>query len=183
MESWLAKGASFSGNERNRVFLQRGTDESRRYHDISSISGLDSLGDGRAFAWLDFNRDGLRDVVVTNANEPRVQLFRNHMQSDNAVLALRLEGAHAAPEPSNRDGIGARIEVVAGGRTRTLELRAGEGLAAQNSSELLVGLGAATVVDAIRVFWPSGRRTVLDKPEIAPVGRTALILRESPSAR
>lgn len=181
MRDLLAKGASFSGHERNRTFLQRIEGGAVDYVDVSAVSGLDSLADGRSFAWLDFDHDGLRDVVVTNANEPRVQLFRNQMVSPHPVLALRLVGANRASAPSeagagNRDGIGARIEIEFEDRTRRIELRAGEGLAAQNSSELLVGVPSA--VKAVRVHWPSGRETVHKRPKVAASGRTPLTLHE-----
>ena len=40
---------------------------SRQFADDSMASGLDSSADGRAFAWIDVDRDGRRDLVVTNA--------------------------------------------------------------------------------------------------------------------
>ena len=171
LEAMILKGASLSGHERNRVFMQTRSSGTLQYVDISSISGLDFLGDGRSFAWLDVDRDGRRDVALTNANEPRVQLLRNQHQSLNSVLALRLVGAKrdAVSAPggaSNRDAIGARVEVVADGLLRVAELRAGEGLAAQNSSELLIGLGDAQAIESIRVRWPSGRQTTLESPDI-----------------
>ena len=179
----LAQGASLSGHERNRVFLQVRDGERLRYVDMSPLSGLDALGDGRAFAWLDYDQDGDRDVVLTNANEPRVQLFNNQAMAAHTVLAIRLIGAKrdstSTPKgPGNRDAIGARVEVVAEGVRRVLERRAGEGLAAQNASELLVGLGAAKSVSSVHVRWPSGRETRLDNPEVSPGKRTTLTLRE-----
>jgi len=178
----LAQGASFSGHERNRTVLQRDVGGVVSYVDVSAVSGLDSLGDGRAFAWIDFDRDGRRDVVVTHANEPRVQLFRNQIGVSHPVLAIRLVGAHTSSAPgagalSNRDGIGALVEVESDGGMRRVELRAGEGLAAQNSAELLVGVRGT--VKAVRVQWPSGKRSVLKRPDVAVSGRTAFTIRES----
>ena len=184
LEAMILKGASLSGHERNRVFMQKRDSGAPRYVDISSISGLDFLGDGRSFAWLDVDHDGRRDVALTNANEPRVQLLRNQDQSNHRVLAVRLVGAKrdAVSAPggaSNRDAIGARVEVVADGLLRVAELRAGEGLAAQNSSELLIGLGDAQAIESIRVRWPSGRQTTLSSPALEPSqGRMELTLKE-----
>ena len=183
LEAMILKGASLSGHERNRVFMQTRGEGGIHYADASAVSGLDGLGDGRSFAWLDMNRDGRRDIALTNANQPRVQLFRNQHTTSHRVLALRLIGAKSDAKStpagaSNRDAIGARVEVVAGGVLRVAELRAGEGLAAQNSSELLIGLGAAPSVASIRVRWPSGRETSLKNPGLAPQGRTALTLHE-----
>ena len=181
LQALIARGASLSGHERNRTFMLSRTAGVLRYVDVSPVTGLDTVADGRAFAWLDFDHDGHRDVVLTNANEPRVQLFRNQIGAPHGVLALRFVGAKTTSEPggaSNRDAIGARVEVVVGGRARVFELRAGEGLAAQNSAELLIGLGTATSVEAIEVTWPGGRRTTVSRPQIVAGGRTALTLRE-----
>ena len=89
-------------------------------------------------------------------------------------------GDHRGSKPSNPDAIGARVEVDVAGRTRVMELRAGEGLAAQNSTELLIGLGSATAVEALRVLWPGGGRTVLEAPEVVPGGRSAVTMRSTP---
>ncbi len=160
----LANGSSLSGHERNVLFLNR---EGRTFEDVSGICGADDPADGRAVALLDYDRDGWQDLVVVNANAPQVQLFRNEIAktrfdtSAGNVLALRLKGGNrsptAAPGLSNRDGIGARIEVVTADATLVREMRAGEGFAAQNSRTLLVGIGAADAVQKVRVRWPSGK--------------------------
>jgi len=179
LQELIVKGASLSGHERNRVYVQTRQGGTLRYVDASLLSGLDAIADGRSFAWFDFDRDGRRDVVLTNANEPRVQLFRNQLDARRSVLAIRLQGANhgALRSPgtaSNRDAIGARIDVLACGRTHTAELRAGEGLAAQNSGELLIGLGECSSVDWIRVGWPSGQESTLHKPPIRALERSEI---------
>ena len=130
--------------------------------------GLDSSADGRAFAWLDFNRDGLRDVVLTNANAPRVELYQNQMDTDHHWLALRLVGGNEQPrasaEWSNRDGVGAVIRVGVESHVEVLERRSGEGFAAQNSDRLLVGMGTAASAQWIEVRWPSGKVTRHEGP-------------------
>ena len=156
--------SSLSGHERNVLFINR---EGRAFEDVSGISGLNHPADGRAVGLLDYDRDGWQDLVVVNANAPQIQLFHNEIGSlpsreeDVDVLALRLVGgnrqASAESGLSNRDGIGARIEIDLGESTLVRELRAGEGFAAQNSSTLLVGVGDVKEVKGIRVRWPSGK--------------------------
>lgn len=159
----LNEGASLSGHERNHLFLNEGTGF---LHDVSGVSGLDHPADGRAVGWLDFDRDGWLDFAVVNANEPTFQLFRNELGSmDRAAshdsIAIRLAGGNRSASPdeawSNRDGVGARLEVSVGDRTIVRESRAGEGFAAQNSGTLHVGLGEAERADRVTVRWPSGR--------------------------
>lgn len=159
----LQSGASFSGHERNHVFLNQDGDD---YVEVSGISGLDHPGDSRAFAVLDFDRDGWQDLAVVNANAPLFQLFRNQMgeRTDaGRMVALRFEGGNRFAFPSSqwstRDGYGARALLEVGGRELLREHRAGEGLAAQNSATLHVGIGNAEVVTRLEIEWPSGRRS------------------------
>ena len=136
-----------------------------RFEDRSLLSGADSIADGRVVGLLDFNRDGLTDLALVNANAPRFQLFRNETKTESGVVALRLQGGQRAgpPEPgwSNRDAIGARVRVQVGDLKLYRHLQAGEGFAAQNSRTLLIGIGSAKIADEVEVLWPSGRRTVL----------------------
>lgn len=164
----LNDGASLSGHERNHLFLNDGDGA---LIDISGTSGLDDPADGRAVGWLDFDRDGWLDFAVVNANAPTLQLYRNQIgdlarAQGRGEIAMRLVGGNRSPsksaEWSNRDGIGARIEVHLGERTLVRELRAGEGFASQNSATLHVGIGKAESVDKITVRWPSGRTQSTD---------------------
>jgi len=164
-------GVSQSGNERNHLFSHvAGGGGARAFRDVSGVSGLDHPADGRAFAWLDFDRDGWLDVAAVNANGPLLQLFRNELGErpstrDHGALVVTLRGgARAHPDErgfSNRDGIGARVRVEhADGRVQVRELRGGEGLAAQNAGRLHFGLGSDARVPRVEIDWPSGRRSV-----------------------
>lgn len=186
-ERLLEQGASFSGHERNHLFINlRGS----AFEDISGISGLDHPGDGRSFAWLDYDRDGWLDVATVNANAPMLQLFRNKL-GDNAVsrhnnfVALRLIGGNqdsaSSSEWSNRDGYGAIVDIVLQDTTLRREHRAGEGMAAQNSATLLVGIGRATTA-GLRVRWPSGRSQGATDTQMPVVSAGSLItIYEDPS--
>ena len=63
---------------------------------------------------------------------------------------------------SNRDGIGARVEVLAAGKHWTAERVAGSGYLSQDDARLHFGLGAVTTVDKLIVRWPSGRQQTLE---------------------
>ena len=159
----LKSGASFSGHERNHVFLNRSGED---YVEVSGISGLDHPGDSRAFAVLDYDRDGWQDMAVVNANAPLFQLFRNRMGERGApggMVAIRFEGGNRFAFPdsqwSARDAYGARLLLEIQGRELLREHRAGEGLAAQNSATMRVGIGSAEEVTRLEVRWPSGRRS------------------------
>lgn len=165
-EAWMRRGGgeislSISGYERNRLFLSL---KGKQFEDISDVSGLDALGDGRAFALWDYDRDGWQDIAVVNVNAPLLSLYRNEIGNrggTRSAIALRFVGGNDASLVSSdygpRDGYGAAVTVYVGGHAPILrEHRCGEGLAAQNSSTLLIGIGDRDSVDSLAVRWPHG---------------------------
>jgi len=118
----------------------------------------------RGAAGADYDNDGDLDVIVVNLNTPAV-LLRND-GNRNAWLELRLVGGMrpgAAPgsKRSNRDGLGAKATVVAGGRTQTAERRASAGYLSQNDPRMHFGLGSAERAERIEIRWPSGKTQTL----------------------
>ena len=99
----------------------------------------------------DFNNDGLSDIVVNNANNNDILLWKNESVTTNNYLKVNLQGTI-----SNRDGIGSKIEISIGGNKQYRYTLNGEGYLAQNSSNEIFGLGTATQVDYIKVTWLSG---------------------------
>jgi len=155
----LAAGASLSGGERNHLFMNRG---GHHFVDLSGISGADSPADGRAFALLDFDRDGWQDLAVVNANAPLFQLFRNQMGNATAgMLALRFVGGNHAGHPSRqwsaRDGYGVTVTIDLAPGLIVRQHRAGEGFSAQNSPIMRIGLGDMSRAASLEVRWPSGK--------------------------
>ena len=122
--------------------------------DVSAVSGLDLPDDGRGVARADWDRDGDIDFFVSNRSAPRVRFFRNDLPSSNRFIAIRLEGTD-----SNRDAIGARVNIHLGGE-RDLPLaktlRAGDGFLSQSSKWLHFGLGGHTGPVTVEVRWPNG---------------------------
>ena len=121
---------------------------------------------GRGAAYADYDGDGDLDVLVTaNGGAPR--LLRNDGGNDNHVLRIRTMGT-----TSNRDGIGARIDVTAGGATRWQVVRTGSSYLSQSELPVTFGLGGGTRVDALQVTWPSGR---VDRIGAVPADRTITV--------
>jgi len=104
----------------------------------------------RGAAVGDFNHDGKLDVVVTALSSP-AEIWINDSPDTNHWLELSLEGAK-----SNRDGIGARIRVSAGGFTQYNHVSTAAGYASSSAAPVHFGLGAAGIVDEIEIRWPSG---------------------------
>ena len=113
----------------------------------------------RSPAVADYDNDGAMDFYLMNPDGPD-SLWRNQ-GGEQHWLKLGLEGSD-----SNRSGIGAivRVKAVIGG-VETWQMRhiaaSGETLYAQHDRRPNFGLGDATVVDEVRIEWPSGTVQVL----------------------
>jgi enediyne biosynthesis protein E4 len=120
----------------------------------ASIGG--GLFDGRGVALADYDRDGDLDLCITGGPGAATRLWRNDTVRDGAFLSVRLVGT-----TSNRSAIGARVEVATteGGQMR--EVSGGHGRGNQDSLPIEFGLGTATLIDQIDIFWPSGQTQTL----------------------
>ncbi len=105
---------------------------------------------GRSVVKLDWNGDGREDLLVGHLNS-QYALLTNLTTSGNQ-LSLRLVGTQ-----SNRDAIGAAVEVDCGDRRLTAQLTAGDGYQASNQRHLIFGLGNQSRAQRIRIRWPSGQ--------------------------
>lgn len=154
---WLAtwrmvlEGLSWSGYERNCVFLNTG---GPRFADISGISGLEFDDDARSAALVDWDGDGRLDVWLSNRTSPRVRLMRNVIPPAGNFMDLQLVG-----RTCNRDAIGARVEVYVKGalKPQLYTLRGGEGYIAQSAKWIHVGMDPAAEVERVVVLWPGGK--------------------------
>ena len=106
---------------------------------------------GRGSAYADIDGDGDLDLVLTVNGGP-ARLFRNDGGNKNHWARLRLTG-----NPSNRDAIGAKVTLKAGGKTMTRQLFNAKGYLSAVELPLTFGLGRAETVAEVTIAWPSGK--------------------------
>jgi hypothetical protein len=128
-----------------------------KFVDVSDKAGavfdIKTVGRGACFA--DYDNDGKIDAFLVNLGAP-AQLFHNVSSNTGHWLTVKLKGTR-----SNRDGIGARLELTSGGRTQVMERVAGSSYLSQDDGRIHFGIGSATKVDKLIVRWPSGKTQTL----------------------
>jgi len=126
------------------------------------VNVSDTCGDGlavklssRGAAFDDLDNDGDVDVVILNSRrEPTI--LRNDQAKGNHWIQIRLKGTK-----TNRDGVGARVKVVAGDLTQIDEVHSGRGYQSHYGTRLHFGLGKRERIDRIEVRWIGGGIDVL----------------------
>src|SRR5262245_36759401 len=118
-------------------------------------SGPSGSSNARSRSFGDLDNDGRIDVVVTALDGP-LELWHNVSPAPNHWLLVRTEGTK-----SNRDGAGAKLKLVAGGRTQYNQVDTAVGYGSASDRRVHFGLGAAAVVGELTVTWPSGATQTL----------------------
>ena len=108
--------------------------------DITPIPDVERAGLGK----------GSLDLVIVNLNQP-LSLLMNQNKDGN-WLVVKLIG-----DQSNKSGIGARVVLDIFGRRLIREVRGASSYYSSSGLRLHFGLGEAQRVDALEVFWPSGK--------------------------
>jgi len=144
----------------NRVFRNNADGT---FTDESVASGLDDVGVARGLAASDYDKDGDMDIVFGNIDsyytpgEDKVAFYRNELTGGGNWLGVKLVGV-----VNNLDAFGANVVIRAGGQSWIDEVSGGSSHGSQNSSILHFGLGSASIVDELTVYWPGGRTQVLE---------------------
>jgi hypothetical protein len=115
------------------------------------FDALPSWSNGSVYADLD--ADGDMDWVVNNLEEPPF-LYENLQAGKPGAnyLQLQLHGTKGNPF-----GVGAKVEIRAGGVTQFQEMYLTRGIFSSQEPLIHFGLGSASTVDLCQVRWPDGK--------------------------
>jgi hypothetical protein len=136
-----------------QLFLGDGKGHFRLLQDAGPYFGDKHVGRGVAMA--DYDNDGSMDIAVNNCGE-KAALLHNETRTPNHWIRLQLEGnRQKSAAGSNRDAIGAKVIVRAGGRQLIRHVKGGGSYLSSNDRRLLIGVGSARRVDEVIVRWPN----------------------------
>lgn len=138
-------------DDATRVFRNRGGEG---FRDVAPEAGLDHRAQGRGLVRLDYDNDGDQDLLIVN-NRGVPTLVAN---TGGTVLGnwLWVELRPALDLPVPPDGVGAVVRVRAGDTMQIRHIETGGGYLGSSELSAHFGLGAAAVVDELRVEWPDG---------------------------
>ncbi len=142
--------ATSSYAQRNQLFGNLGDGKFAEVTDLLG-AGLAITRVSRGASFGDYDNDGDVDIFVVNSTK-RADLLRNEGGNrEGNWFMVRTLGV-----TSNRDGVGARITINAGGVQQVREIRTGSGLYGQNDLRATFGVGPQSRIDVLEVRWPSG---------------------------
>ena len=125
-----------------------------KFEDVSGTAGKDfqHAAAHRGAAFGDLNNDGRIDII-TNSLGAEPEIFINRTQNGHHWLLVELEGTR-----SNRDGLGAKIAIIAGGKSQYNHATTSVGYGSSSDRRVHFGLGTESRVETLEVVWPSGAR-------------------------
>ncbi|KLU01498.1 hypothetical protein RISK_006654 [Rhodopirellula islandica] len=126
----------------------------------------------RSVARLDWNQDGLVDLLVGDLMEP-LALLENQTKTNNDWLQLQLIGTN-----SERDAIGATVQVQLNDSSIDHAIVTGDGYMCRNEAVVCIGIPANQRLHRIEVNWPSGEKQAFNKVDL---NRRGLIIEGQPN--
>ncbi|MFN0059028.1 MAG: FG-GAP-like repeat-containing protein [Planctomycetota bacterium] len=134
-------------------------DADSTFTESASALGFVTTAQGRGLVNFDYDNDGDQDLLQT-ANHDMLLLFRNDLAGPGRNwLRVFLD---TSTEPGlAANGIGSKVYVTVGGVERVRSIDGGDNFLSKSELSAHFGVGAATVIDELRVAWPNGLETVL----------------------
>ena len=139
--------------QQNQIFRNLGNGT---FVEVTKTAGLGMqvVKSSRGVAFADFDSDGRMDAVVINIDDT-LTLLHNTTRNANHWLTVRTIGSR-----SNRDGLGTRLRLSAGGHVQVREVKTCGSFASASDPRVHFGLGAARTIERLEVNWPSGKKHI-----------------------
>ena len=117
----------------------------------------------------DINNDGFLDLFYGS-------IYTNNANSNNWIKIVTVGDTEGGF--SNKNGIGARVEISTDSGIQIRDVRSGEGFRFMSTLNTHFGIGTNTTINYVKVTWPSGVVDLITNPDI----NTSLIVNEGNSS-
>ncbi|MBI2501950.1 MAG: CRTAC1 family protein [Candidatus Latescibacteria bacterium] len=134
--------------QRNQLFLNQGKGRFAELLQAGPGMKIEKVSRGACFG--DYDDDGDVDVFVNNLNDTPT-LLRNEGGNRQHWLMVQVFGTRV-----NRDGVGTRIHLKAGGLSQWRTISSAGSYLAINDLRAHFGLGQRTQVELVEITWPDG---------------------------
>ena len=131
-----------------------------RFVPVTDSGALATPMVGRGSAYADIDNDGDLDVVITQ-NGRRAILFRNEQALGHHWLRVRLSGTR-----SNRNAIGARVELSVDGVMQRRMVMPTRSYLSQSELPVTFGLGSGSMPEELHISWPDGEQQTVPVPAV-----------------
>ena len=137
--------------EQRNLLLQN--DGKGKFKDVGPASGpgFALKKPSRSLSAADIDNDGDLDLLIGNVGQTP-DLLRNDGGNKSNALLIRTIGSK-----SNRDGIGARLNLTVGGTALIREVKAGSSYLSQSDLRVHLGMGNSSRAERLEIRWPSGQ--------------------------
>jgi len=128
------------------------------FSDVATAEGIigDDPKEGAAIG--DYDNNGFEDIFVVSGYSEITALERlyKNKKNSNHWLTIKLVGTK-----SNKDAVGALVTLKAGPLTQIRQIISGSSYLSQNSLWPTFGLGTNSMIDEVKIKWPSGTEQTL----------------------
>jgi hypothetical protein len=149
----------------NLMYLNRG---GQRFVDVTFAGGFGNLQKGHGVAFADLDNDGDQDIFEKMGGAYPADKYHD-LLFENPGFGNHWIAVQAVGVTSNRSAIGARVrvDIIEGGRPRTIYKTVNSGgTFGCNPLRQSIGLGQASKIERLEVFWPTTGKTQVVTPPL-----------------
>lgn len=151
----------WTGDDIEALLLNDIYEGTRSFVDVGQFANLMKLGDRKGSGLIDYDMDGKLDIYITSVEYNTIVYHNTGTETANNWVGLDLWGTK-----SNKDALGTRLTLYAGGEQQTRYTRAATTWRMQDNPYVHFGIGQATSIDSLIIRWPLGDVEVLKDLEI-----------------
>ncbi|MBL4591099.1 MAG: CRTAC1 family protein, partial [Phycisphaerales bacterium] len=146
-------------DEQSYLFLNDG--DGTRFTQSAAEVGIDNSGMGRGTILFDHDNDGDLDIAFISS-DIKFELYRNDASASNTNHWVQIRLDTSSSVSIAPDGVGAHVVITAGGVTQHRWMQANSGYLSQGPIVIHAGLGDATAIDRVEIYWSNGSVRVIE---------------------